>query len=117
MLIAADPLPAWLQIAERFGVSFLLLVFALLVAWKLVPHLIAWFKASIQSAHTVNDAVPRIEKNLEEIAKGSKGMNSVAAATARTEQKTDRLLEQGARLQDRTQEILEEVRQRKRDTG
>jgi len=115
MLFAVEnQLPAWTQFVDTFGVPAFLVLFGAAIFWKLMPHLIDWIKKSTHQADIVALAVPRIEKNLETIADGSKHMKDVAKSVSRTEEKTDAVLHGNERLETTAKKILDEVR-RKRD--
>lgn len=105
-------LPLWTQLIDTFGVSVLLVMFGLLVFWRLMPYIVDWFKASIAQANIVSTAVPRIEKNLDTIAEGSKHIEVVAAAASRNEKKADAVLQGNERLENATREILDAVRRK-----
>lgn len=109
-MIASSVLPVWVEVVDRFGIAAFLIIFGVLVIWKLLPHVITWFKASTRQATTVNSAVPRIERNLEVIANEAQQMKVVANTASRTEQNTDRLLDKTVRLESTTKEILDTVR-------
>lgn len=63
--------PNWLQLLERLGLPIFLILFACLVAWKLLPHVIDWFKQQTTSAKVVADAVPDMKASLAKMADGT----------------------------------------------
>ncbi len=115
MFAAQGELPLWTQVIDTFGVPVFIVLFGALIIWKLLPHVVDWVKTSTRQAEIVGQAVPRIERNLETIADGSKHIEAVAEAASRTEQKTDAVLEGTGRLEKATTRILDEVRRRKAD--
>lgn len=63
--------PNWLQLLERLGLPIFLILFGCMVAWKLLPHIIEWFKQQTASAKVVADAVPDMKESLAKMADGT----------------------------------------------
>ena len=98
--VAVDP--SWLQLLERLGLPIFLILFGCAIVWKLLPHVVDWFKANAASAKVVAEAVPDMKQSLHKIA--NEGQNKIDAIDSRTaviEQRTSRLEQQQDAILDR----------------
>lgn len=85
--VAADP--SWLNLLERLGLPVFLILFGCMILWKLLPHMIEWFKTSILSQKAVAAAVPEIKESLEKLA--NEGQSKLHDIDARTKEILERL--------------------------
>ena len=67
----------WVDIADKFGVSFLILLFLGVVAWRLVPKLIARLEAATKQSNALSEAMPNIERNIGRMADSNESTNSI----------------------------------------
>lgn len=87
--------PSWLQLLERLGLPIFLILFGCAVVWKLLPHVVDWFKTNSESAKAVAEAVPNMKQSLQKIAnEGQEKINAIDSRTAVIEQRTSRLEQQ-----------------------
>jgi len=63
--------PTWLTILERLGLPIFLVLFICAVAWKLLPHVVEWFKQGTVSAKIVADAIPDMRESLHQMAQST----------------------------------------------
>jgi hypothetical protein len=85
--------PSWLQLAERLGLPIFLILFGCMIVWKLLPHVIDWFKESTASAKVVKEAVPDMKDALTKMAnEGQQKLTSIDARTVLLEQKANEIL-------------------------
>ena len=88
--------PTWLQMIERLGLPLALIVFGCAVVWKLMPHVIEWFKAGTATARSVAEAMPTVKDSLNRLANSAQvGEVHLAAIDKRTqeiESKADQIL-------------------------
>lgn len=91
-ITAADP--SWLQFLERLGLPVFLILFVCMIVWKLLPHVIEWFKTSTNSAKVVAEAVPDMKDSLSKMANdGQRKLEAIDARTVVLEQKTTEILQ------------------------
>lgn len=84
----------WQGLLERHGISVFLVLFMCAVIWKLLPHMIEWFKTTTHQAEVVSEAVPDIRISLKAMAQNNEAkLNCIEARTGRLEEKTERILE------------------------
>lgn len=96
MLLQQDPVtdPSWLQLLERLGLPLFLILFGCAIVWKLLPHVIDWFKANASSAKVVAEAVPDMKDSLHRMAnEGQRKLDSIDMRTSVIEQRTSKLEE------------------------
>lgn len=87
--------PSWLQLLERLGLPIFLILFGCAIVWKLLPHVVDWFKANATSAKVVAEAVPDMKDSLHKMAnEGQRKLDSIDTRTSVIEQRTSKLEEQ-----------------------
>lgn len=101
---------AWVYVVSNVGFPVGLLLFLCLVAWKLLPHIISWFKATTAQSHAVHDAVPEIKKSLASIATDAGGIKILVARGERLEGRMDSLEQRTKRIEQTAGETLHEIR-------
>jgi hypothetical protein len=100
----------WIQVVNNVGVPVSILVFFGLVAWKLVPHVITWFKATTAQSHMVSDAVPEIKKSLASIATDAGELKAFVQRADRLEAHVETIAERTKRIEETAAKTLSAVR-------
>lgn len=86
--------PSWLQLLERLGLPLFLILFGCAIVWKLLPHVVEWFKANTASAKVVAEAVPDMKDSLHKLANdGQRKLDAIDSRTSVIEQRTSKLEE------------------------
>lgn len=86
--------PSWLTLLERLGLPIFLILFGCAIVWKLLPHVIDWFKANATSAKVVAAAVPDMKESLHKMANdGQRKIDAIDSRTSIIEQRTSKLEE------------------------
>lgn len=85
-----DPLDsAWVGYLERLGLPLFLILFGCLIIWKLLPHVIDWFKSATGSHNAVASAVPDIKESLRKLAdEGNEKLDLIDRRTQTIELRT-----------------------------
>jgi hypothetical protein len=92
-LTSQDPPPieaSGLSLVERLGVPIFLVLFICAIIWKLLPHVVAWFQASIKSQDVIIEAVPDMRESLHRLANdGQKTLDIIDRRTQKMEEQLD----------------------------
>ena len=73
----------WVDFIERLGLPIFIVLFLCAIVWKLLPHVIDWFKQSTESAKVVGDSIPDMKDSLHKIA--NDGQQKLEVIDRRTE--------------------------------